>query len=52
MPAPNTSTLVMPDVEPSPPRPAASATAAPATAAIRSAKAITASGTSHRTGER
>ncbi len=52
MPAPNTSTLVMPEVEPSAAMPLASAMAEPRTAATRSAKAITSSGTSHSTGER
>ncbi len=52
MPAPNTSTLVMPDVEPSGLMPSPLATAVPTTAATRSAKPMTTSGTSHSTGER
>ena len=52
MPAPNTRTLVIPEVEPSGLVPTAVATALPSTAATRSANAITASGTSHNTGDR
>jgi hypothetical protein len=52
VPAPNTSTLVIPDVEPSGCMPTPPATALPTTAATRSANAMTASGTSHSTGDR
>ena len=52
MPAPNTSTLVIPDVAPSKLSPVSDATAVPTAAATRSANPITSSGASHSTGER
>ncbi len=52
MPAPKTSTLVIPEVAPSKLNPVSDATAVPTAAATRSAKATTSSGTSHSTGER
>ena len=52
MPAPNTSTLVIPEVAPSKLSPVSDATAVPTDVATRSANPITSSGTSHNTGER
>ena len=52
MPAPNTSTLVIPEVAPSKLSPVSDATAVPTAVATRSANPITSSGTSHSTGER
>lgn len=52
MPAPKTSTLVIPEVAPSTLNPVSDATAVPIAAATRSANPTTSSGTSHSTGER
>ena len=52
MPAPNTSTLVMPEVDPSNERPVSSASPVPTELAKRSANPMTSNGTNHRTGER
>ena len=52
MPAPKTSTLVIPEVAPSKLNPVSDATAVPTAAATRSANPITSSGANQSTGER